>query len=165
MNYPIPDGPPQIATTVDTDEPGYSARALCTVDGLAAEVRLRVHTKYQERSHYRIDVFDGDHMTWFTVYALKYEDVGRMPVLGNDPSALIELNAVAERLWSTANAIVAHSRSRGDQLELAQAGARVDISEKVRAHYARRTSLAAHMRTIDPSSELTAPSTEETTTT
>lgn len=149
MLYHIPEGSPCIAAALDTyEQPGYAARALCRVDGLSAEVRLRVHTKYQERSTYRIDVFDADRMSWTTVYTLTYDDVGRMPVLGNDPSAITELNGVAERLWSTANAIVAHSRSRGDQLELAQTAARVEVTETARTYYTRARSITEHVEQL-----------------
>lgn len=108
---------PNIVSTVSIHE-GYVARSLCLVDGYPSEVRVSVDIRHQEYSRYDIFVFNPVTMSWDEVYSLGYADVGHMPVIGNDPDTLIELNTVAQLLWRTAQVVVTGAHRRQDEVDV-----------------------------------------------
>lgn len=108
---------PNIVSTVSSHD-GYVARGLCLVDGFPSEIRIKVDIRHQEYSTYEIVVFNPISMSWDQVYELNYDDIGHMPMIGDDPDTLIELNTVAQLLWQTANVVMTSARVRQDHLDI-----------------------------------------------
>lgn len=125
----------QIKTVTTGYHQGYQARALCQVDGLAAEVDLRVDLGQadQSNSSYEINVFNTAKLEWASVYRLEGHEVDRMPGYSGDPDVLRRLNELAMTLWGLANAIVISSRIGGDSHELAYESAKLSQSQAQRA--------------------------------
>jgi len=109
---------PRVVSVVPVRD-GYTARALCLVDGLPAETRARVDTDNPRHSDYWIRVWDPEAVNWTgRVYELDHEEVGLLPpLLIAEPEVLARLNHVFETLWYTANAIVRTGRERRENLE------------------------------------------------
>lgn len=107
---------PNIVATIPTED-GYLARGLCLVDGFPAEITLDVDTHRQKYSRFDIRMFDAVRLEWGTLYTLKAEEVGRMPILGNDAETIVELNRVADLLWQAANAIAITARLRQEVID------------------------------------------------
>lgn len=107
---------PNIVATIPTED-GYLARGLCLVDGFPAEVTLNVDTHRQKYSQFHIRMFDAVRLEWGTIYTLQSEEVGRLPILGNDAETIVELNRVAELLWQAANVVAVTARTRQEVLD------------------------------------------------
>lgn len=107
---------PNIVATIPTED-GYLARGLCLVDGFPAEVTLDVDTHRQKYSRFDIRMFDAVRLEWGTIYTLKSEEVGRLPILGNDAETITELNRVADLLWQAANVVAYTARVRQEALD------------------------------------------------
>jgi hypothetical protein len=109
---------PNIVATITTED-GYRARGLCLVDGFPAEVTLDVDTHRQKYSRFDIRVFDPVRMSWEHIYKLDSEEVGRLPILGNEPETIVQLNEVANLLWQAANVVLFSARVRQEQIDTA----------------------------------------------
>lgn len=107
---------PNILGVFDVDR-GYLARTLCVVDGMPAQVHIRVNTKTPEYSEFDIRVYDPLHGCWNTVFEMDPAEVGHMPVYGSTPEALAELNKVAANMWEVATTVVPMARARQDLLD------------------------------------------------
>lgn len=96
---------------------GYMARSLCVVDGLPAQVTMVVNVYKYARSDFYIDVWNPRAMRWSKrVYEIEGREVGRMPVLPDEPETLERMNALAALLWGAAEVIVVGGRERDEEL-------------------------------------------------
>lgn len=108
---------PHITEVVTTDEPGYRVRTLCHVDGFPAYVDLDVNTRRQEYSTFTIKVFDPTSRSWDVVWNLLPDEVGHMPVIGDQPDTLVRLNEIADVLWHVATEVMRTARQRYDMVD------------------------------------------------
>ena len=98
---------------------GYTARALCLVDGLPAQVHISIDTEMPKYSDYRIDVWDAVRQTWtHSIYSLTHDEVGHIPpLLVAETEAMAMLNTAAELMWHAANAIMQTGRLRQEEID------------------------------------------------
>lgn len=106
-------------TEVHRLEDGYMTRTLCLVDGMPAEVEITVDFDHRQKySTFRINTWNPDRMQWDHVADMKSAEVGRMPVIHDDPETLPRLNEVAATLWEMATLIVRTGRQRREDLDI-----------------------------------------------
>ncbi len=116
MHNLIMDGPPVINAVSHTEDPGFKAHALCTVDGYAAEVSHDINTRRQEYNSHVLRVFDARTMEWKTVLSFGHDEMGHIPI-HPEPETIGALRGISEVMWSMANVIVAQSRLRQEELD------------------------------------------------
>lgn len=111
---------PNITSAVSTED-GYRVRTLCLVDGFPAEIDIQVDTTHRQKySQYTIQVYDAVNQRWgATIADLKPEEVGRMPILHDEPETLVELNRVASLLWEMADLIARTARECQEEINTA----------------------------------------------
>lgn len=110
---------PHVTEAINIED-GYLTRTLCLVDGFPAQVELSVDTHRQRYSRFEISVYDPVSLSWRHVADMKSEEVGRMPILNDDPETIAKLNEVANMLWQMAETIVTTARERQSYLDAAQ---------------------------------------------
>lgn len=113
----IPAMPEVQASDIRPQDFGYTARVNCLVDGLPADIRMTVNTKYRERSDYLIRVFDPATVSWVQVYELYDHEVsawqdGAMPIVGESPEGVRALQKVAFALREMADVVWRTARLR-----------------------------------------------------
>src|SRR5690606_10978305 len=106
-------------TEAHSVEDGYMTRTLCLVDGMPAQVEITVdHTHRQKYSSYFISVFDPDRREWDRIADMLSAEVGRMPMLHDEPETLAKLNEIAGHLYDIATVIVRTARQRQEDLDI-----------------------------------------------
>ena len=109
---------PNITSAISTDD-GYMVRTLCLVDGFPAEVEIEIDTHRQKYSRFHLSLYDPVEVRWKHIADLKSQEVGRMPILHDEPETIVELNRVAGILWDMANLVVRTGRERQEEIEAA----------------------------------------------
>lgn len=109
---------PNITSAISTDD-GYMVRTLCLVDGFPAEVEIEIDTHRQKYSRFHLSLYDPVEVRWKHIADLKSQEVGRMPILHDEPETIVELNRVAGILWDMASLIVRTGRERQEEIEAA----------------------------------------------
>ena len=123
---------PNITEVLNTDE-GYRTRTLCVVDGFPAEISIEVnHDNRQRYSSFDLSYYDYVDGRWRSLYSLNPREVGRMPMIGDDPETLVRLNEVATTLWQVATTILRTARQRAEELDLNEHRAKQAVTESSR---------------------------------
>lgn len=121
MDTYIHDGPPPIShvTPTDTDTPGLEVRALCLVDGLAAEVQHHINIKRQEYNSHSLLIFDPHKLIWRRLLDWGIADAGHVPTYP-ETDAVERLRVISEQMWRIGSEIVVRSRMRREDLDVEQ---------------------------------------------
>lgn len=113
----IESGPPRLnAVSTNNYADTREANVPCTVDGYAAEYRIRFNTKEQRLSIYEIVLFQPSTFTWVTIVKWGTVEVGHLNTYPED-DFLMALRGIGEVMWSYANVVVAQSRLRQEELD------------------------------------------------
>jgi hypothetical protein len=115
----IDPGPPRLSTLLRNEDMGIETRALCLIDGYAAEIYHVINTRRQEYNLHTIRVFDPDMMSWSKILSWDYTAVGHVPTYP-DGDTFAHLTALSRQMWEQANIIAAQSRMRRAELERIQ---------------------------------------------
>lgn len=108
---------PHVTEAINIED-GYLTRTLCLVDGFPAEIEMTVDTYRQRYSRFEISVYPPVSGTWRHVTDMKSEEVGRLPILNDDPETIAKLNEIANMLWQMAEMIVTTGRQRQEELDI-----------------------------------------------
>lgn len=105
---------PTITKVTPTDE-GFSARALCHINGFPGEVRLNVETIPHGYVSFTIHLFDPVAFRWMPVDSMTLEEMPRE----ENEERLTWLNRIASALWERADMIVRTAHRRQEEWETA----------------------------------------------